>query len=233
MSSHETEIQKIQSALESRDRDDSLIDKQNREDLSFSGLKEYKVEKRITIDSGKTDGVENVVDKIIQEVEEEYLIISIDGLSGAGKSTTARLLAQRLGGVLFSMGEVFRYITYLYCVRNLSDFSETFENLDYKIIENRICLFDKKINITFEMENELRDKRIEARISEVAKKSQVEAIQFMSLQIKELSKKLKKKIIIEGRAFTLDYLPTDLQVTLIADSRIRAERRWKQVSQKA
>ena len=225
MSFNEAEIQKIQLALEARDRDDSFIDKQNRKELSFSGLEEYEAKKRSIIDSGKIEGIEKVVDRIMQEVEDGHRIITIDGLSGSGKSSTARALARRIDGLLFSMGEIFRYLTYLYYVRNVSDFSEIFKNLDYRIIKNRICLFDGKINITFRMESELRDKKLESKIPEIAKKSQVEAIQFMSLQIRELSKELKKKIIIEGRAFTLDYLPTDLQISLTAGARVRAERR--------
>lgn len=223
------ELKKIEAAITKRDQDDELIAQKNRQELASAGLEKFTPQKEITVDSGKIEGVENVVQEILKFIKPEYQIITLDGLSGAGKSTTAKMLAQKIDAKLFSLGEIFRYLTYLRHVKHVSEFIEVFENLRYEIVNDSICLLDDKTNITVDMKQELRDKTLEPKIPQVAKNFQVEVIKFIGQQIRELKQKTEDKIVLEGRAFTLDYLPTDLEITLVASVEVRAARRFKQV----
>ena len=50
----------------------------------------------------------------------------------------------------------------------------------------------------------------------------------MAKEISQLTKQTNKKIIMEGREFTLDFIPSDLRINLVADARTRAKRRTVQ-----
>ena len=49
------------------------------------------------------------------------MIIAIDGLAGSGKSSTAKLVAEKLGFSYFSTGKMYRSITYYAIVNDLID----------------------------------------------------------------------------------------------------------------
>ena len=78
------------------------------------------------------------------------------------------------------------------------------------------------------LSKELRGAEVESKTPEIAAKNQSVVISFAKEQIEEMAKKYDKIILLEGRAFTLDFLPSDLRIRLSADPVIRAERRWGQ-----
>ncbi len=207
-------INQITKSLLERDFKDSKIDTKNRKELIKKGLKIQKAKRIIRFDTGKIEGADNVAKEIVKKIKPEEKLIAIEGLSGVGKSATAEYIKIRLKAYKFSMGEIFRYLTYNpKC--NINNFS-------YKIINNQLCLFDKKLNVTKSIGKILRSDFIDSQVPKIAKKNQKNVIEFIQKELLKI--KTKKPILLEGRAFTLDFLPADLRIKLFANIRIRAKR---------
>lgn len=221
-------LEEIHQAIIVRDKKDAEIDKENRSKLVKNGLKIIQPKKIIKINTGEVIGVPNVVNLIKKEVVLDDRIISVEGESGCGKSSTAEALSEVIGAILFSMGELFRYLTYVRLLNHDFEIDEELTGLEYRIIEDKLCLHKGSQNISNDLGAELHNHQIDLEVANTASKSQLEVIKYMSVNIPNLAKQSQKKIVLEGRAFTLDFLPCDLRVVLFADVRVRAERRLKQ-----
>lgn len=218
-------LEEIESAIIVRDSKDAQIDQENRIQLVKNGLKLIQPKRIIKIDTGKVIGVANVVNLIKKEIAEDNKIIAVEGESGCGKSSTAKALSDEIGAILFSMGEIFRYLTYVRSLDKNFEIKEELNSLEYRIVEDKLCLHKGDQNISIELRPELHNHQIDLEVANTASQSQQEVIEFMALTIPKLAKQSQKKIVLEGRAFTLDFLPCDLRVVLYADVKIRAERR--------
>jgi len=227
-------ISEILVALIERDFKDMEIEELNKKELIEKGLTTQKPKKKIIIDTGRIKGVENVLEIIKSNIakDKSIKIIAIEGKSGTGKSTTATKLKETLDAQIFSIGEIFRYLTYLALQKKEKNLSTVINRLSYKIVNGKIKLFDKDLNISDSLSSELRNKEIELKIPEIASSFQKEVIEFLQREILKLREKTKNIIIIEGRSFTLDFLPSDLRVQLVTDPSIRAQRRWAQMFRK-
>ena len=109
-----------------------------------------------------------------------------------------------------------------------ASFREAIGRLSYSIKDGIVTLMDERINITISLANELRSSEVERRLPEVAGRTQVSVIGFLQKNLELLRADSDRKILVEGRVFSLDFLPCDLRVKLIADPSIRADRRWAQ-----
>ena len=78
----------------------------------------------------------------------DKLIIAIDGPSGTGKSTTARMLSEKIGIPYVDSGAFYRAITYSVLKNNLKVETESFFD-EFKIGFN-IELKENKIFTSFE-----------------------------------------------------------------------------------
>lgn len=230
---YEHSLSEVLRLIEERDKEDQKIDEVNRSDLQKKGFKLKEPKKFLDIDTGETVGAGNVVREIKQYLDDAIKVIALEGLSGAGKSTTAKHLKEEVPSFVFSMGEVFRYLAYMKIEKaTKQDISEIVSDLRYNIEHHDICLCrisDNK-NITHELKDELVEPYLVAQIPEkIASKYQAEVIGFVDRGLQELKQKgLERKIIIDGRAFTLDFLSCDLRVRLHAEAIIRAKRRLNQ-----
>lgn len=221
-------LNNILNDLNIRDIKDAETDQENREKFETEGLKLIKPGKTITIDTGKIIGVENVVDVIIKEIDPSIHIISIEGVSGTGKSATADSLHHRLGTIKLSFGEIFRYLTYRTIQDPNVNYQNIFKNLNYKIEGDKIYLYDDNVNVSVKHSADLREKELEDLLPHIAAKIQKNVISFTASEIERLRTNLKKIVLLEGRGYTLDFLPSDLRIKLVADPKIRAERRLAQ-----
>lgn len=211
--------------LVERDFKDMEIDKDNKAKLKLEGLKTKKPKEFLEIDTGKITGVENVVKVIISRIRDEHKIFSLEGMSGTGKTTTAVLLQKKIKAVKFSMSEVFRYLTY--SSDKEKNYSKIISRLSYKLIKNELFLFDGNKNITKSLVKELRSPKINKNVPRVSSLTQGITIRFVTEEMEKF-RNSKSKILLEGRGYSLDFLPSDLRIKLIADPGIRAERRWSQ-----
>ena len=219
-------VSEILESIIERDEKDDLIDEINKTNLSRQGLKIKKPKKTITIDTGRVVGIKNVAKIIDKNIKKNTKIISLEGKSGVGKSSTTQHLAKKLNAPIFSMGDIFRYLTLLHLAK-IKFSKNIFDSMYYKKDHRNLVLFHNKMDVKKVYESQLRSKEVETKLPEIAKKFQKEVIEFCAKEIEKISKEKNQNVIlIEGRAFTLDFLPSDLRIKLVADAPIRAERKW-------
>jgi cytidylate kinase len=211
-----------------RDKADSKISLANKKDLIAKGLVFLPPKRRIKIDTGQIVGIENVVQHIIREISPDDKVIALEGLSGAGKSTTAKALHTEIQAILFSFGEVFRYLCYKEKVHNQKDHTINLQALNYRLWENRLSLFDKDVEVSHHLARHLTDPDLVSMVPSVASKTQEVVIRFIAKEIERINAEHHHKIILEGRDYTLDFLPCDLRIELWANPFIRAKRRLGQ-----
>jgi len=152
-------------------------------------------------------------------------IIAIDGPAGSGKSTTARMLAARLGYVYLDTGAMYRAVT-LYALRNnipLSDEKELTKAAGHISVS---FLTEKDINHVFmgreEITQAIRSAEVTAAVSQVSAHAGVR--EAMVKQQRELAQ--DGNIVAEGRDTTSVVFPeADLKVYLDASVEERARRR--------
>lgn len=155
------------------------------------------------------------------------LIVAIDGPAGSGKSTSAKLVAQKLGYLYIDTGAMYRAVTYLSLIKNLQnekDIVELAESVDLKLIFDKgfteIIVGDS--NIT----KELRTYQVNSRVSDISK---IEGVR-KALVKKQRKYALKNTgIVMEGRDIgTVVFPNADIKIFLTASIYQRVQRRAKE-----
>ena len=150
------------------------------------------------------------------------MIVAIDGPAGAGKSTVARRLAQRLGFRYLDTGAMYRALTWLALEQNadLDDgealavlaraYPISFEDEQHVVIDDR------------DISDEVREPRIDRLVSSVARHPSVREV--MRIRQRELGE--VGNVVIEGRDIGTVVAPAaEVKVYLVADENERARRR--------
>ncbi|MGP3777727.1 (d)CMP kinase [Halanaerobium saccharolyticum] len=156
-------------------------------------------------------------------------VVAIDGPGGAGKSTIARLLAQKLNYLHLDTGAMYRAVT-LAALREDIDF-----NQQEKLIElaRKIDIsFDQKGEIFLDGENvseEIRKAEVNKHVSQTAAVKGVRDVLVKKQQ--QLAR--KNKVVMDGRDITTVVLPeADHKFFLTASLEERARRRYQEVRSK-
>jgi CMP/dCMP kinase len=150
------------------------------------------------------------------------MIVAIDGPAGAGKSTVARRLAERLGYRYLDTGAMYRALTWLAMTRDipLGEGAKLGLLADENPItldeEGRVWIDDTDVTAA------IRKSRIDRVVPVVARHPEVRAI--MRTRQRELSE--GGDAVIEGRDIGTVVCPgADVKIYLNAERQIRAERR--------
>lgn len=151
------------------------------------------------------------------------IIIAIDGPAGAGKSTTAKLLAQRLNYKYIDTGAMYRAVT-LFALRNSIEPSDI-ENL-VKLVKGMKFNFENNGSILFvnseNVSDAIRSPQVSDHVSEFSKIAEIREI----LVQKQREIGSEGGIVMEGRDITTAVFPdAELKIFLTADLDIRAYRR--------
>ena len=160
------------------------------------------------------------------------LIIAIDGPAGSGKSTSAKLIAKKLGYLYIDTGAMYRAITFLAsengAIKDEAKIIELARNskieLKYNNGEIVVMLNDRDIS------EEIRSSQVNASVSDVSKISAVRKL------LVEKQREMGEKghgIVMEGRDIgTVVFPEADLKIFLTASLDIRANRRVKEYAEK-
>ena len=126
------------------------------------------------------------------------MIVTIDGPAASGKSTTAKLLAKKLGISYLDTGGMYRCITFSFMKNNIS-YNET------SLAKSHL----KKLNLSIYEKNDTQrfyingiDVTNEIRSNEVSKNvSKISSLHFIRNKMVEIQRKYaqEKSIIVEGR----------------------------------
>jgi cytidylate kinase len=150
------------------------------------------------------------------------MIVAIDGPAGAGKSTVARRLAERLGYRYLDTGAMYRALTWLAMSHDIP-LGES-ERLGALAEENRVTLDeDGRVWIDdTDVTAAIRKSRIDRLVPVVARHPEVRSV--MRARQRELAE--NGDAVIEGRDIGTVVCPgADVKVYLNADREIRAQRR--------
>ncbi|MGD0784313.1 MAG: (d)CMP kinase [Sedimentisphaerales bacterium] len=160
------------------------------------------------------------------------LVITIDGPAGSGKSSTAKLLAARIGAAFLDTGAMYRAAT-LVAMRNRCDLNDI-KQLE-KIIDETIFEFGMKsdqmavkINGS-DVTEEIRDPQVTANVHFIASAPTLRE-KLVRMQ-REIAAEYEK-IVTEGRdQGTVAFPDAEFKIFLTADSAQRAKRRAKELAQ--
>ncbi|MDH4222564.1 MAG: (d)CMP kinase [candidate division Zixibacteria bacterium] len=159
-------------------------------------------------------------------------IIAIDGPAGSGKSTTAKLVAKRLGFVYLDTGAMYRAIT-LKALRNKIDPKEE-EKLSRMARESKIDLTEiegeNKVYLDGEDVTELiRDPNVSRLVSDISVHKNLRGV----LVSKQKGLGEKHNLVAEGRDTTTVVFPqATLKFYLDCDLKERAKRRMLELETK-
>ena len=167
------------------------------------------------------------------------MIIAIDGPAGSGKSTISKLVAKDLDLIYLDTGAMYRLVTLKALKMGILDGNlealndgilddlekiiKMLDNLNIDIKENAFYLDD------IDVSEEIRKPIVSENVSKIAAIKEVR-IKMVDLQ-RAFSK--AKNVILDGRDIgTVVFPNADLKVFLVADARERANRRYKELTEK-
>ncbi len=149
------------------------------------------------------------------------MIVAIDGPAGAGKSTVARRLAERLGFRYVDTGAMYRAVTWLALERavRLADGPA----LEALARANPVSFVDGRVDIAgVDVTEAIRGPRIDAAVSTVAAHERVRDV----MRARQRTLAAEQDAVVEGRDVGTVVCPdADVKVYLVAEPAERARRR--------
>jgi cytidylate kinase len=161
----------------------------------------------------------------------QKLIVAIDGPAGSGKSTSAMLVAQKLGYLYIDTGAMYRAITFLAIKNNLTDENEIStlaEKTDLKLdfVNGKTKVFVDGLEIT----DEIRLPEVNDRVSEISK---IEKVRKILVRKQREMGHGDRGVVMEGRDIgTVVFPDADVKFFMTASIEERAKRRMKEYAQK-
>lgn len=160
------------------------------------------------------------------------LIVAIDGPAGSGKSTSAKLVAQRLNYLYIDTGAMYRAVTFLAIRQNvLNDTMAVIKlaqstEIKLNFANGTTEVFTNGENIT----GEIRTKNVNAHVSDVSK---IEEVRIALVNKQREMGMNSGGVVMEGRDIgTVVFPDADVKIFLTANIEQRAIRRAKEFEEK-
>ncbi len=155
------------------------------------------------------------------------LIVAIDGPAGSGKSTSARLVAQKLGYLYIDTGAMYRAVTFLSLKKKLEseeDITRLAESIDIKLdFEDG---FTRVIADGTDITEEIRSYEVNSKVSNVSK---IKGVRKALVNKQKEYAASNRGIVMEGRDIgTIVFPDADVKIFLTATIDQRVDRRTKE-----
>lgn len=162
---------------------------------------------------------------------QKKLIVAIDGPAGSGKSTTAKLLAQRLNYLYIDTGAMYRTVTLFALRKNIMGKTEDITRLSSELeIMLEFVNGETKVTVSGEdVSQAIRSFEVNQNVSDVSK---IEGVRKILVQ-KQQGMGKNGGVVMEGRDITTVVFPNaDVKIYLTALIDERAKRRALEYAQK-
>jgi cytidylate kinase len=171
--------------------------------------------------------------QIFRVFEMSNLVITIDGPAASGKSTVARLLAERIGASYLDTGAMYRAVTFAAMETGI-DLQD--EDQLLTVLKQRKFRFDDCEGIMRVYVDEL-DVTEQIRQPDVTEKSRyIASAVAIRIKLVEMQRQYAagcQKVITEGRdQGTVAFPQADIKFYLTADVNVRAQRRYSELKTK-
>jgi cytidylate kinase len=159
------------------------------------------------------------------------IVIAIDGPAASGKSTTAKLLAKKLGYVYIDTGAMYRAFTLKALSENILEQLVVDESLLKEFVERtEVHLTDTQVWL------DGCDVTVQIRSNEVSKMvSKISALKAVREKLSAIQKKLgeAKGVVMDGRDIGTAIFPNaELKIYMMASVKERAKRRYAELKAK-
>lgn len=157
------------------------------------------------------------------------MIIAIDGPAASGKSTIAKLISKKLEFEYLDTGALYRGVTYLIYINDLSLNNEDMvvdliKKTEFSFNNNHLLINGNNV------ETKIRKNNISKLVSAVA------STQYIRTILTEIERKIghqAKNIIMDGRDIgTVVFPDAEVKIFLTASTRVRALRRYNELLKK-
>ena len=159
-------------------------------------------------------------------------VIAIDGPAGAGKSTVAKIVAEKLGYTYIDTGAMYRAVALFFIKNGIASDDEKriakeIENIQVDIQfeagDQKVLLNGKDVT------EEIRAERVGNWASEISKYTLVR--EYLVKMQREVA--TKQDVVMDGRDIGTVVLPqANVKIYLTASSKVRAMRRYNELTQK-
>lgn len=160
------------------------------------------------------------------------VIIAIDGEASTGKSTQAKKIAEKFNYNYRDSGAYYRAIT-LYLIQNNINSNDNISQSILNQISIEQVYKDKKLSIYLngnDVTQKIRGFKVSVNVSNFAKKPEIRDFVYEQLR----SSARSNSLVIDGRDIgTVVFPNATFKFFLLADPKIRAERRHKQINDKS
>lgn len=162
------------------------------------------------------------------------IIIAIDGYSGCGKSTTAKLVASKLGYKYIDTGAMYRAVT-LYFINNhvkITNPKEVEKALGNIVVDFRFNEHTENSDTYLNglnVEKEIRKMPVSEKVSDV---SALAAVRH-KMKEQQVSMGKSKAVVMDGRDIGTNIFPdAELKIFMVAEIVTRAKRRQQELLEK-
>ena len=156
------------------------------------------------------------------------IIVALDGYSGTGKSSTAKMVAERLNYTYIDSGAMYRAVTFHF-LKNSVDIASD-ESVTRALADCNLSFEDNEMRLNGEnIEQHIRTMEVSSMVSPVS------AISAVRKKLVEQQRNMgqEKGVVMDGRDIgTVVFPDAELKLFMTANMEVRVERRRRQLERK-